>query len=272
MRSAAEAETLKQFDASYAHMRAPVMRAIDRIVCGCDYGGTSWTTRAEAEAIGAALALAPGKLLLEVGAGSGWPALYLAKRSGCAAILTDLPEEGLRLARERVAADGLAARCRVVRADGAKLPLDDASVDVISHSDVLCCLPGKLGVLEECRRTIRPSGRMAFAVIFVAPGLSGQDRAEAVAAGPPFVEADADYQTLLARTGWRVVDAVDWTATFVKSVRAMAAAREAHGDELEALLGAVEYGDMMARNREKIPAIERGLLKRVLFVAEPATR
>jgi SAM-dependent methyltransferase len=171
-----------------------------------------------------------------------------------------------------VAADGLAVRCRVVQADGAKLPLDDASVDVISHSDVLCCLPDKRGVLEECRRTIRPSGRMAFAVIFVAPGLSGHDRAEAVAAGPPFVEADAAYQTLLARTGWRVVDGVDWTATFVKSVRAMAAARAAHGDALKALLGVAEYDDMMARNRDKIPAIERGLLKRMLFVAEPVPR
>jgi SAM-dependent methyltransferase len=270
-RSAAEAETLREFDASYGRMRAPVMMAIERSVCGCDYGGTSWTTRAEAEWIGDALALAPGKLMLEVGAGSGWPALYLAKLSGCSAILMDLPPEALSLARERAAADGLAGRCRVVQADGAKLPLDDASVDAISHSDVLCCLPDKLGVLRECRRTIRASGRMAFPVIFVAEGLSAEDHREAVAAGPPFVEAEADYATLLARSGWRVVQAADWTATFITSMRAMLAAREAHGDELKALLGAAEYDEMMARNREKIPAIERGLLRRVLFTAEPAT-
>lgn len=269
-RSAAETETLREFDASYGRMRAPVMMAIERSVCGCDYGGTSWTTQEEAGRIGAALALSPGKLLLEVGAGSGWPALYLAKVSGCSAILADLPPEALRLARERAAADGLASRCSVVQADGTTLPIGGASVDAISHSDVLCCLPDKLGVLRECRRTVRTSGRMAFAVIFVAEGLSAVDHAEAVAAGPPFVEAEADYETLLARSGWRVVDAADWTATFIKTMRAMLAAREAHGEELKALLGPAEYDDMMARNREKIPAIERGLLRRVLFTAEPA--
>jgi ubiquinone/menaquinone biosynthesis C-methylase UbiE len=268
-RGAAEAQTIKEFDAWYAHMRAPVMMAIERSVCGCDYGGTSWTTRAQAERIGEALGLAPGKLLLEVGAGSGWPALYLAKRSGCSAILTDLPEEGLRLARERAAADGLADRCRIVQADGTKLPLDDGSVDAISHSDVLCCLADKLGVLRECRRTIRASGCMAFPVIFVAAGLSPQDHAEAVAAGPPFVESETDYQTLLARTGWRVVEAADLTATFIKSTRAMLEVRQAHREELKALLGASEYDDMIAHNHEKIPAIERGLLRRVLFIAEP---
>jgi SAM-dependent methyltransferase len=272
MRSAAEAATLREFDASYRRMRAPVLMAIERSVCGCDYGGTSWTTRAEAEQIGAALALAPGKLLLEVGAGSGWPALYLAKLTGCSAILTDLPPEALSLARERVVSDGLAGRCTVVRADGAKLPIDDTSVDAISHSDVLCCLADKLGVLRECRRTICTDGRMAFPVLFVAEGLSAQDHADAVAAGPPFVEAEADYRTLLARSGWRIVDAVDWTATFIKSMRGMLAAREAHGEELKALLGAGEYDDTMARNREKVPAIERGLLRRMLFTAEPVGR
>lgn len=268
-RSAAEAQTLQEFEVSYARMRAPVMTAIERSVCGCDYGGTSWTTREEADRIGEALGLAPGKLLLEVGAGSGWPALYLAKQSGCSAILTDLPEEGLRLARERAAADGLADRCRIVQADGTKLPVDDASVDAISHSDVLCCLTDKLGVLAECRRTIRSRGRMAFPVIFVAAGLSRQDHADAVAAGPPFVETERDYPTLLARTGWRVVEAADLTATFIKSTRAMLEAREAHRKELKALLGAGEYDDMIARNREKIPAVERGLLRRMLFIAEP---
>ena len=267
--SVSESAVLKQFDDWYAHMRAPVMAAIDRSVCGCDYGGTSWTTREEADRIAGALALAPGKRLLEVGAGSGWPGLYFAQRSGCAVVLADLPAEGLKLARERAEKDGLAARCQVMQADGGNLPLHDASADAVSHSDVLCCLLDKAAVLSECRRVVRPHGRMAFAVIFVADGLSPQDRADAVAAGPPFVESDRDYRTLLAQTGWRVVGVADLTAAFCRSMRTLIGAREKHRDQLKELLGPAVYDDMMARSRENLPRIERGLLQRALFTVEP---
>jgi ubiquinone/menaquinone biosynthesis C-methylase UbiE len=268
-RSAAESEMLAQFDRSYEHMRAPVMTAIERGVCGCDYGGTSWTTREEAELLAAALGLTSNTSLLDVGAGSGWPALYLAKLTNCSAILADLPLAGLRLAEERAALDGLGHRCSVVQADGANLPLDSASIDAISHSDVLCCLSNKLGVLRESRRAIRPSGRMAFFVIFVADNLSTVDHAEAVAAGPTFVAAETGYPNLLAYAGWRCVEVMDVTATFAKSMHAMLGLREEHSDQLRALVGTRDYEDKMTSSQRTLAAIERGLLKRALFVAEP---
>lgn len=52
-------------------------------------------------------------------------------------------------------------------------------------------------------------------------------------------------------------------------MRAMAAARKANSEQLRALLGAAEQDEMITRNREEIPVIERGWLKRALFVAEP---
>ncbi len=45
--------------------------------------GTNWTMRHEARLAGELLQLGPGKRLLEVGAGSGWPGLYLAGTTGC---------------------------------------------------------------------------------------------------------------------------------------------------------------------------------------------
>ena len=87
-----------RFDQLYLQAQAPVLMAIERSVCGCDYGATSWTTRREAERIGALLGLRPGLRLLDLGAGSGWPALYLARTSGCDVTLVDLPFSGLRIA------------------------------------------------------------------------------------------------------------------------------------------------------------------------------
>ena len=117
----------EQFAQSYRRGRTAVMQSIERAVCGCDYGGTSYATREEADDIGAMLALRPGQRLLEVGAGSGWPALYLADWSGCDVTLTDLPLDGLRIAGERAVADGIAGACWLAVADGGALPFADGA-------------------------------------------------------------------------------------------------------------------------------------------------
>ena len=72
-------------DAEFA--RSAAMRELERSVCGCDYGSTSWTTRVEAERIAQLLELRRNGKLLDVGAGSGWPGLYLAQLTGCNVVL-----------------------------------------------------------------------------------------------------------------------------------------------------------------------------------------
>src|SRR5438046_4459898 len=87
----------RDFGRDYEIARLPLMRQIEQRVRGADYGGTSWTTRAQAERVVIELGLAPGLRLLEVGGGAGWPGLLLAMRSGCEVVVSDLPLEGLRL-------------------------------------------------------------------------------------------------------------------------------------------------------------------------------
>ena len=49
----------------YAELhRSAEMRDLERSVCGCAYGSTSWTTRREAELIAQLLALRPAAKLL----------------------------------------------------------------------------------------------------------------------------------------------------------------------------------------------------------------
>ena len=86
--------------------RSDAMLDLERSVYGCDYGSNGGTTRLEAELISRLLELRPGAKLLDVGAGSGWPGLYLAQLTGCDVVMVDLPLAALRIARERAAADG----------------------------------------------------------------------------------------------------------------------------------------------------------------------
>ncbi len=253
----------------YARAQSPVMLSIERSVCGCDYGGTSWTTRAEAEQIAALAGLQPGLRLLDLGAGSGWPGLYLAEMSGCDVALVDLPLAGLRIAAARAGRDRMRGSCWAIVADAAFPPFPDGSFDAISHSDLLCCLRQKRAVLEACRRAIRNEGRMVFTVISVAPGLSPGEYRRAVENGPEFIESETDYPTLLGQTGWAIVDRRDITPDYAASCRRQLQADTERKDALRALIGASEFAERQADWRSKVAAIDDGLLRRELFVATP---
>jgi SAM-dependent methyltransferase len=260
-----EKAKLEDFDLAYRRGQLPPVQTVEQRVCGCAYGATSWATRGEADLVAAALGLAARVRLLDVGAGSGWPALYLAAKSGCDSTLVDVPLTGLRIAVERAVSDGLATRCRALAADGARLPFADATFDVISQSDVLCCLVHKREVLRECRRVIRPGGRMACSVIFVPSGLDAGDHARAAETAPEFVEAEAEYPMLFAATGWVIQERHDLTAAFAEGCRTKLRAEQELAGDLEPIVGADELERDGPRLRRRIGALERGHLKRELF-------
>lgn len=269
-RSRQEWELSEQFSDEYIRAQTPVMLDLERAVCGCDYGGTSWTTREEAERIGELLTLGKGRKLLEIGAGSGWPALYLAGTSGCDVTLADVPLTAIRIAAERVSTEPVAGAVSLAVADGASLPFRDNWFDAISHSDVLCCLAPKREVLGECRRVIRQSGTMAFSVIYVAPGLSDADRARAVECGPPYIEAECDYAELLTKTGWDIVDQVDVSAAYEETGRRHIREVEARANGLRELLGDDEYEDMLIRRNRNLGAVADRIVRRDVISVCPA--
>ena len=210
------------------------MLEIERRVLGCDYGGTSWTTRDEAIRIREFLDLRPGARLLDVGSGSGWPALYLAKLAGCEVFLTDTPVNGLQIAIGRAKSDGLEARSRALGATGAALPFAESTFDAISHSDVLCC-----------RRVLET--------------------------GPPYVEAPDDYAVLLRAAGWHMMERIDVTNEFMRSIELRNAAMESTKAAVVALLGMEEFHTRAQRRQATRSAVADGLLRREVFVAIPRT-
>ena len=209
--------------------------------------------------------------LLDIGAGAGWPGLYLAKTSGCDIALTDLPLSGLQTAAKRAVTDQIAGICWTAAADGAALPFRDASFDAISHSDVLCCLAAESAMLRACRSVIRPKGRMVFTVISIAPGLSKAGHETALANGPPYIETDTPYASLLEQADWQVDDLIDITEDFVAANRRVVDAQEKHETQLREFLGEVEASTQMTRMKERLAAREADVHIRELYVATPTT-
>jgi hypothetical protein len=87
--------------------------------------------------------------------------------------------------------------------------------------------------------------------------------------GPEFIESEVDYSTLLAQTGWVVIDCRDITRDYAVSCQRQLQADEERKDALEMLLGAPEVAGRRAGWRSKLAAIGDGLLRRELSVATP---
>ena len=133
-----EAAIVDDFGERYRSTSHQAALAVERSVLGSDFGASGYTTVDQVEQLMRLLPLGPGRRLLDIGAGCGWPALYLSINTQCTVTATDLPLEGLCRATARATQEGIAERVSVVRCSARGLPFGQQAFDVIVHSDVLC--------------------------------------------------------------------------------------------------------------------------------------
>jgi len=252
------------FADSYEVSNSPAMKAIERSVLGCDYGGTSWTTSVQARQMIDKLRLGSGQHLLEIGAGSGWPGVYFADASGCNVTLVDLPVNALAKALDRANSDGLTEQVTAIVGSGCALPFETDVFNALSHSDVLCCLPEKVEMLAECRRVAKTGARMVFSVIAICDDLDGVAYQRAIDAGPPFVECPASYPEMVSQAGWQIDDRIDVTDAHRASLAALIQGMN-NSKSLAEDLGDDAILEATARRQEQIDVIEAGLLVREIY-------
>ena len=130
-------DTISRFHSRYSLPVTDAALAVEREVIGANVGASGYTTVTQANALIPELRLRPGTLLLDVGAGRGWPGLYLAAETGCRAVLADIPAPGLASAVKRANEAGLSNRTSPVRAAAQHLPFLSAVFDAVVHTDTL---------------------------------------------------------------------------------------------------------------------------------------
>src|SRR5512133_3507498 len=146
-----------------AYAGLDVRERVRRETYGEDLGQSSWMTVDELDRFGEWLELHSASRLLDVGCGSGGPALHLAETTGATVVGVDVLEEGIVAGTAQAQARGLTEKATFVRADaGERLPFEDETFDAVLSIDAMCHLPNRLGVLEEWRRVARPGARVLF--------------------------------------------------------------------------------------------------------------
>ena len=126
------------YDRTYGRFQLGARQRVRRETYGEDLGRNSLLTAEEWRTFAEWLGLADGLQVLDVGCGSGGPALYLAGTFGVRVTGVDRNPEAVASAGQLAEQQALAASARFVAADaGRPLPLDDAQFDAIVCIDTI---------------------------------------------------------------------------------------------------------------------------------------
>jgi SAM-dependent methyltransferase len=96
---------------------------------------------------------------LEIGGGTGLNLAHYGER--VSELIVAEPSPAMRRRLERRAEHG-AGSARVIDAPAERLPFDDASVDTVVSTLVLCTVDDPAAALSEIVRVLRPDGRLLF--------------------------------------------------------------------------------------------------------------
>jgi cyclopropane fatty-acyl-phospholipid synthase-like methyltransferase len=165
-------DSINLYDNVYANFASDVELAVRRDAYGEDLGQSSWLTAGEWLAFADQLGIQAGSEVLEVGSGSGGPAVYLAAARQCRVTGVDVNEHGVKNATTLAQARGLAGQVRFEAIDASRaLPFADAGFDAIVSNDAMCHIANRGAVLRDWHRILRPGGRALFTDAMVLTGV-----------------------------------------------------------------------------------------------------
>lgn len=107
-----------------------------------------------------------GQTILDIGAGTGFLTIELAQRSAAQVIAIDPWADAMEVLRRKVDYLQL-ANVELVVGDASQLDLADGSVDVIVSNLGINNFDNAAAVLTECRRVLRPGGRLLISTNLV---------------------------------------------------------------------------------------------------------
>jgi SAM-dependent methyltransferase len=234
----------------YTDFASSVEAAVRRETYGEDMGQTSWLTAEEWLEFADRLGVTAGAEVLEVGSGSGGPAVYLARSRGCRVTGVDINEHGVRNAAGLAEAHGLADRVRFRTVDASRpLPFPDASFDAIISNDAMCHIAQRLTVLRDWHRVLRPGGRALFTDAMVLTGIVSQEElATRTSIGFYLVVPPGENERLLGEAGFEGLETQDVTGNALDVSRRW---HDARARQVEAL--------MAREGRENFDGLQRFL-------------
>ena len=265
-------EDVNLYDGHYGHLAADPQIAVRRETYDEDLGQSSWITLAEALEFFRALDLGPGRTALEVACGSGGVTCRMALETGATCTGIDINERGIEAAVRTAREQRLETRVSFRIADaGRPLPVPDAAFDAVFCNDAICHLPGRLEVLRDWHRVLRPGGRLLFTdpIVVTGPVTKEELRARSSIGFFLFTPIGCN-ERLLAQSGFVVREVRDLTGAVASVSRRWSDARATRRDALVPLEGQEAF-DGVQRFLEAVHTLasERRLSRFAYLASKP---
>lgn len=231
------------YDNAYGNYAAEVYRQVRIATYGEDLGQTSWVTNEESREIPRTLEIGPRSRVLEIGCGSGGYALQLARTTGCSMVGVDLNNAGVRNGNSLASAGNLSDRVSFEQCDVSKaLPFGDAVFDAVFANDVMCHIPGRLAVLQQMFRVLKPLGRLLFSDALVIGGaVSSEEIATRSSIGYYIFTPPGHNERAIQDAGLRLLSADDTTTSAAAIARRWQRARAQRSEALIAIEGIATF-------------------------------
>ena len=128
----ASASGSRFYDTTYGAFADRLNATIRAEAFGEEIGQNSWLTADEHRRFLGWLGIDESSDVLEVASGSGGPALFMVRETGCRVVGVDLHDAAVDAANAAAAEQGLSDRARFLRGDAREpLPVDDGSFDAL---------------------------------------------------------------------------------------------------------------------------------------------
>jgi cyclopropane fatty-acyl-phospholipid synthase-like methyltransferase len=231
------------YNTSYDKFSADAQQAVRSETYGEDIGQSSWMTADELRHFITLLGLKESSYVLEIGSGSGGPALFLAKQVGCKIIGLDLNEFGVNNSNDLATKRNLDSLARFQMADASQpLPFDEGTFDAIVSNDAMCHISKRQQVLKDWYRVLKPGGQMLFTDAMVISGVvSHEEIATRSSIGYYYFVAPGVNETMIAEAGFELVNCEDLTSSAASVSKRWHDARENHREGLIRIEGETNF-------------------------------
>jgi SAM-dependent methyltransferase len=228
------------YDTVYGNTESPVVAAIRAETFREDVGQNSWLTSDELRRFLGWLGLSPAATMLEVGCGTGGPALFAVEATGCSLIGIELHARAVAVADHAARERRLSGRARFLQMDARRpLPFADAMFDAVMCIDSINHIYEREPVFAEWHRVLRPGSRALFTDPLTLNGAIRRDEllTRTGSLGEQVLTAPGVNERLLRSAGFTEMRTEDVTDNMAQVAAARRRARSHHIAELDRLEG-----------------------------------
>ncbi|MEW6583036.1 MAG: methyltransferase domain-containing protein [Actinomycetota bacterium] len=254
---------------------SPANRALRRDIWlpGDDLGQQSFATVRYFDYMVDRLGMNEDTRVLDVGSGTGGPAIHMAATSGCRMTGVEINEVGIEVAHRLVRRAGLEDRVTFVQADGMSMPFEDDSFDIAISMNVVNVFADKVGLFREVRRVLRRGGTWAFLSGTFELGEGDDDLRERYERGyaiPQYTDSLAGYKAKLTEAGFVVDEVTEYLSDFRAQMERWRDGWIKHRDAIAEEQGAEQTDHHIDYFRAYVEAIDAGKASNHLVISTAA--